>query len=210
MSGLTVTVNGAGSSDDYGIASYVWDWGDGNASTGITASHTYSAKTTTLELTSLMGAPIISAGPPGPPYNILGHTLDVNGSALPDCTVVITDLTHVGTTTLLSDSTGFYLVDLGSFVAYSNGDVIQITATKGTLSGTAEGVVDTNQPYLVLDVTLISIAPPPFDVTITLTVTDTIGRREAQVRASVGLPLKPLPECLYPHQHRGNGLERPH
>jgi chitodextrinase len=43
-SGLTCTFNGSGSSDSDGtIAHYWWDFGDGAASSGSTASHTYTA-----------------------------------------------------------------------------------------------------------------------------------------------------------------------
>jgi PKD repeat protein len=43
--GLTATVNGAGSTDSDGtVASYVWSWGDGTPDgTGVSASHTYGA-----------------------------------------------------------------------------------------------------------------------------------------------------------------------
>ena len=45
VSGLSVSVNGSGSSDPDGtVSSYSWDWGDGTAhSTGATASHAYVA-----------------------------------------------------------------------------------------------------------------------------------------------------------------------
>lgn len=43
-SGLTASVNGSGSTDDHGISSYDWNWGDGTVhGSGVTASHTYSA-----------------------------------------------------------------------------------------------------------------------------------------------------------------------
>jgi len=39
--GSTVTFSAAGSTDNVGIASYEWDFGDGTSGTGVTASHTY-------------------------------------------------------------------------------------------------------------------------------------------------------------------------
>ncbi len=39
---VSVTFNGGGSSDNIGIVSYQWDFGDGGTGNGITASHTYS------------------------------------------------------------------------------------------------------------------------------------------------------------------------
>ncbi|MGN6445468.1 PKD domain-containing protein [Amnibacterium sp.] len=43
-SGLTVNVDGSGSSDPDGtVASYAWDFGDGHTATGATAAHTYAA-----------------------------------------------------------------------------------------------------------------------------------------------------------------------
>lgn len=42
QSGLTVNVDGSGSTDPDGtVASYAWDFGDGSTATGATASHTY-------------------------------------------------------------------------------------------------------------------------------------------------------------------------
>ena len=57
---LTVTVDASASSDDDGtIASYAWDFGEGNTGTGSTTSHTYSADgvyTITLTVTDNQGA----------------------------------------------------------------------------------------------------------------------------------------------------------
>src|SRR5699024_4252589 len=42
-SGLSVTVDGSGSSDAEGpVASYAWDFGDGSVADGVTASHEYA------------------------------------------------------------------------------------------------------------------------------------------------------------------------
>jgi PKD repeat protein len=52
-SGLKISVDGSGSSDpDGNVASYAWDFGDGQTGTGSTASHTYAAGGTyTVKLT---------------------------------------------------------------------------------------------------------------------------------------------------------------
>jgi PKD domain len=41
--GQTVTFNGGGSSDNIGVASYLWSFGDGTTGTGVTTNHTYSS-----------------------------------------------------------------------------------------------------------------------------------------------------------------------
>ncbi len=47
-----VTFNGGGSSDNTGIASYLWDFGDGTTGTGVTPTHTYTnVGTYTVKLT---------------------------------------------------------------------------------------------------------------------------------------------------------------
>ncbi|ASK67138.1 hypothetical protein CFK39_09520 [Brachybacterium avium] len=59
VAGLTVTADGAGSTDPDGqIVSYDWDWGDGDSSTGQVASHSYGAAgfyTVTLTVTDDQG-----------------------------------------------------------------------------------------------------------------------------------------------------------
>ena len=43
VSDRTVTVDGSGSTDDRGVVSYLWNFGDGTTRTGATATHTYAA-----------------------------------------------------------------------------------------------------------------------------------------------------------------------
>lgn len=44
VTGLTVAVNGSGSTDSDGtVAAYAWDFGDGGTATGVDATHTYAA-----------------------------------------------------------------------------------------------------------------------------------------------------------------------
>lgn len=43
VNGTQLSVNGSGSTDDQGVTSYAWKFGDGGTATGATASHTYAA-----------------------------------------------------------------------------------------------------------------------------------------------------------------------
>ena len=55
---LGCSFDGSGSTDDNGISSYAWDFGDGNTGSGSTASHTYAAGgtyTVTLTVTDSVG-----------------------------------------------------------------------------------------------------------------------------------------------------------
>ena len=173
--GLTVDVDASASYDPDGtIVSWEWDWGDGTTGTGETASHTY--------VPPLTAAPVASPtlGIPPPPYVIYGWTYDASATILPDCMVTVTNVRLGMSTTVMSDSSGSYNCDLnligGEDYPYVNGDEILIEAVKGELSGSATIVVDTAIPYIQVDLVLEGEEPPePFDVTITLTVTDNDG-----------------------------------
>ena len=43
VNGTQLSVNGSGSTDDQGVTSYAWTFGDGGTATGATATHTYAA-----------------------------------------------------------------------------------------------------------------------------------------------------------------------
>jgi PKD repeat protein len=57
--GLAISVDASASTDDHGIVSYAWDWGDLSAAgSGVTATHTYAAGgtyTVTLTVTDTVG-----------------------------------------------------------------------------------------------------------------------------------------------------------
>jgi lysophospholipase L1-like esterase len=62
--GLACTFNASGSTDDHGIASYAWTYGDGASGSGVTASHTFAAGGTyrvTLEVRDTIGQPATRA-----------------------------------------------------------------------------------------------------------------------------------------------------
>ena len=172
VDGLTVSVDASPSYDPDGtIEAYDWDWGDGSTDTGVTAEHTY--------VPPLGGVRELTASSPAlgieQPHPIVGTCYDTLGNPLADCDVTVTDVTlgYSGTTT--SDSSGFYQFDIANLPGeWAVGDVILVEAVKGPLSGSASGVA-TSAFYDVIDVTLEGEPQEPFDVTITLTVTDNDG-----------------------------------
>jgi len=176
ISGLTVNVDASGSSDDWGIAKFTWNWNDGSPLETYlwptkTASHTYAVPTAAM-------APMSSTGrqPPGSPYPIAGYCYDGDTTTkLAGCSVVVTDVTKgVSSPVLTSSATGYYSTDLGSWAAWSLGDEIKVTATLGDKYGEKTGYVAGTG--LALSVRLYGTGPQPFEVTITLTVTDTWGQ----------------------------------
>lgn len=87
---LSCDFDGSGSSDSDGtIASYAWDFGDGNTATGVTASHTYGADgtyTVTLTVTDDGGATdsssqdvAVSSGGTGSPISLTATGYKVKG-----------------------------------------------------------------------------------------------------------------------------------
>ncbi len=179
VSGLTVNVDASLSTDDHGIVSYVWNWGDGTTGTGKITSHTYTAPAPAPYFQSMVSGRI-ALGPVPPPYSVIGFTKDASGAALTDCLMTVKNMRTGESSTTMSDSVyGFYNIDIGDVTAYPSsylvGDLIKVTAEKGTLIGSTEGNVNA-EAYVQLDVTLTGGTPLPFDRTITLTVTDIKGQ----------------------------------
>ena len=64
MVGQSVIFNGSGSSDNMGIASYAWSFGDGSMGTGVTPTHTYLSEgtyTVSLTVTDVAGNTALSS-----------------------------------------------------------------------------------------------------------------------------------------------------
>jgi len=107
----------------------------------------------TEEVTS--GVIIIQAEPP--PYYVAGHTYDALGVAMTDCLVNVTNLrTGSWNLTTSSATTGLYRWNLWSMDGdFLEGDTINVTATKGLMTGWNQSVVPTPMgSYLTIDVTL--------------------------------------------------------
>jgi hypothetical protein len=174
-SGLTVNVDATGSSDDWGIASFTWNWNDGSALETYnwpttTASHTYAVPAAAV-------APAMTGKQAPPPYTIAGYCYDGDTTTkLVGCSVVVTDVTKgVSSPTLTSNANGYYSTNLQSWCpTYSAGDTIKVVADLGAKHGEATGIV--SGAALPLNVRLYSTGPQPFEVTVTLTVTDTFGQ----------------------------------
>ncbi|UCE91582.1 MAG: PKD domain-containing protein [Methanobacteriota archaeon] len=170
VDGLTVSVDASASYDPDGtIVDYDWDFGDGSTGTGMTATHTYVPPA---PLASADSSPTLGAPPL--PHPIVGYTRDASMTELPYCTVTVTNVRLGLSGVTQSDGGGFYQYDLANMgVAWEVGDEIVVEAVKDALAGSATGYV-TAAPYDFIDVILLG-GPEPFDVTITLTVTDNDG-----------------------------------
>ena len=97
---LACSFNGTGSTDDVGIVSYAWTFGDGGTATGVTPSRTYGAAGTysvTLTVTDGGGltgtqtkSVTVTSGPPNLPpvanftFSCTGKTCSFNGSGSTD------------------------------------------------------------------------------------------------------------------------------
>jgi len=173
VSGMTVSVDAFGSSDDWGIDSYAWNWGDGTTGSGMTASHTYSAPGS---LAPSMDEPSVKARPPGPPYNVIGYVYDPSGIVVPGAPVVITNTRTGGTGSTVADSAGFYIYDLNFIPGdWRTGDLIRVSVDYNGMTGFNEAYGVENGPGLFLDIHLEGGAEP-IEMTVTLTVTDASGQ----------------------------------
>ncbi len=98
VTGYVVNVDGSGSTDDHGVASYSWNWGDGSAAgSGVTATHTYTGlpltRTVTLTVTDTVGqtnsvshiVDLVDNGPTAAfTSSMSGYTVSVDASASSD------------------------------------------------------------------------------------------------------------------------------
>jgi len=172
VSGLTVNVNAAGSTDDYPGLTYAWSWGDGTTGTGVTAMHTYGSTP------AAVSPSVQSTGKvPPPPFWVMGQTKDSLGNIVSDCAIMVTNMRTGAVNYTTSDTLyGYYEFNLNDQIGgVAEGDMIKVTATKGTMSGEATGQALYAVGFVLLEVVLTGGAVP-YDVTITLTVTDSVGQ----------------------------------
>jgi len=179
ISGQTVTFNAAGSTDDRGIATYDWNFGDDTTGTGIAPSHTYSPPVgSSVHIIASSGvlAPV-------PPYTLVGVTYGPDGvTPMGDSVVTITNTANGMSMTVISypvygiiwDPVKDNYPDLNE-LSVVDGNVISVTATNGPYSGTATAIAHPALGELDLNVVMTGTGPVTHDFTVTLTVTDGYG-----------------------------------
>jgi len=136
---LTVSFSGASSTDNVGIVSYYWSFGDGTASSGITAAHTYRAYgtyTATLTVRDAAGNPdsdslTITVSPPvTPPVVTVPARFELSSLQVSPTTVTAGERVTVSArVSNVGGSSGSYTVAL-----YVNG-TIEITQTVWLAAG---------------------------------------------------------------------------
>ena len=168
VNGFTVNVD-ASASTGSGLT-YAWNWGDGTTGSGVTASHSYAQPT----------SKSTSRAPPVP-HPVYGFTYKSDGvTPMNDCLLTFTNV-RTGESFMYAEEAGSnaYVVDASMFVnlGYVDGDLVRIDATAaGGFSGTAQYAInlanDMDGPWNVL----LQSSGGTAQMTITLTVTDSIGR----------------------------------
>jgi len=93
---------------------------------------------------------------PGVPFNVYGYVKDDSGSPVTGAAVTVRSPIDQGSTT--TDSEGRYAVTLS---VNGPGDSISVSATHGSLSGSASGTVPSGTSSMQIDVTLRQPGPPP-------------------------------------------------
>ncbi|MCX6809834.1 MAG: PKD domain-containing protein [Candidatus Berkelbacteria bacterium] len=117
--GETAQINAAGSSDNVGIVSYSWNFGDSNTGSGLQVSHKYSQiGRYNITLTVLdaagnqaMSSSLIDVVPPPPELTKIttnGTQIIIEGKACPLCEVIITIYSDPYTIKTTADSNGSF------------------------------------------------------------------------------------------------------
>jgi len=151
----TVAVDASSSYDPDGyITSYQWDWGDGSSyAMGAAASHNYSSDgpwwvmLTVTDNGGLEGwaNELVWFGPPTEPdLYVVGTTYAADGSILIGCNLTVEDLNSGEVIHTFSNGVdGMFQVMLGfGTLRVQIGDIVQVTATKGDLSGTNSAIAE--------------------------------------------------------------------
>lgn len=180
--GFVLSVDASSSTDDFGIVSYTWNWGDGTSSTGVVATHDYGAAAAPASVAaqSMVRQPV-------PPYNIQGMTLDQNGNAVGNSQVVITNVRTGESVTVMSDPIyGWYEYDLNLLtLGFVDGDTISVVATAPGYSGSAQAIVVSTNAYIDLNVLMM---PTEMQITVTLTVADALGQTSTMTQVLTLVP----------------------
>jgi PKD repeat protein len=170
-SGGMLTLDGSSSTDDIGIVSWDWNFGDHIIASGVNRVHKYVATgtyTVTLTVTDTIGQTaslsktfsVTNTALPPLPYTVYGFTYASDGvTLLADITVTVTNV-RTGETlidTPLTDASGLYYVNDVMPLYFLTGDTMVVNAMgPGGLTGSTSVVLDlTGQPYLQVDLTLV-------------------------------------------------------
>ncbi len=177
VSGAAVSVDAGTSSDDYGIVSYAWNWGDGTSETGTTATATHTYSTPPVPSVAPMS---IQGRPPGFPYPTFVFVYLPDGvTTVLGADVKVTNSRTGYVMSGVTDEFGFVQFDANAVEGggCNDGDILSVVATYGVMTGTSSAVVDwINTGNAIMYVTLEGAGPVAHDYTVTLTVTDALGQ----------------------------------
>ncbi|GEM_PF-3145869 len=146
--GETVTFNGSNSTDNVGITNYTWSFYDNSTIFlyGMVVNYTFNnpgVYEVTLNVSDAAGNwdtdtmnvtvnETTNTSTPPYSYPIYGYVVDENNNSISGATVTAI-VPGYGTTTNMTDTQGYFTVDLGNIPGYtpSPGDVVYINATYG-------------------------------------------------------------------------------
>lgn len=176
--GMTCSFDASTSTDDAGIVSYTWDFGDGNTGTGVTADHTYAAPGTyTVELTvqdaeSLTDSTSTAVSPAEPVATMIlfDLTASYRGKKQNQATATAVITESGGTTPIAGATVEGIWIGTGGWlmpatgVTDSSGEVKfnsgKLPANAGTIEFCVSDVIHPDYEYDPLSGVLICAIPP--------------------------------------------------